>query len=44
LRARDREGKVLQGKETDKLERFLLGDSLGSRKHYIMRIMRAERS
>ena len=38
LRSRGREGKILQEKETEKLERFVVGESFRSRKHYMVRI------
>jgi hypothetical protein len=44
LRSWDIERKALKEKETEKLERFVVGESLGSRKHYarMMRMMGAE--
>jgi hypothetical protein len=44
LRAWERERKVLQEKETEKLERFVVGESLGSRKYYMVRKIGTERS
>jgi len=42
LRGWERERKVLQEKETEKLECFVLGESLGSRKQHMVRMMGAK--
>jgi hypothetical protein len=44
LRAWGRDREVLQEKETEKLERFVVEENLGSRKHCIVRIIGTEKS
>jgi hypothetical protein len=44
LRVWKREREALQEKETEKLERFVVEESLGSRNHCIVRMIGAEKS